>query len=240
MSEQVVVVLATGFEEIEAVTPIDVLRRAGVDVVVAGVGATAVEGAHGVTYQCDTTLEEIQTTPRAIVLPGGLPGSENLGKSGAVKELTLKVHEAGGICAAICAAPALTFAKFGLLNDCTATCYPTFEKEFDPSTKHSEDRVVVDGNIITSRGPGTSLEFSLKLACDAGGTGSCRRNPGPDARPGLTRAHTDYTPDCRVKTAQIPGPESAWPAACASAACPTPPRPTEPGSISFSPSSPEP
>ncbi len=164
MSEQIVVVLAEGFEEIEAVTPIDVLRRAGLDVLVAGLGATAVQGAHGVTYQCDVTLEEIQSTPGAIVLPGGLPGSENLGKSEAVKELTLRVHESGGICAAICAAPALTLAKFGLLDGCTATCYPTLEKEFDPSTKHSEDRVVVDGNIVTSRGPGTSLEFSLKLA----------------------------------------------------------------------------
>ncbi len=164
MSEDVVVVLAHGFEEIEAVTPIDVLRRAGLDVVIAGVGATAVQGAHGVTYQCDVALEEIRSTPRAIVLPGGLPGAENLGKSGAVKELTLRVHESGGICAAICAAPALTLAKFGLLDSCTATCYPNFEKEFDPSTKHSEDRVVVDGNIVTSRGPGTSLEFSLKLA----------------------------------------------------------------------------
>ena len=164
MSEQIVVVLAEGFEEIEAVTPIDVLRRAGLDVLVAGVGATAVQGAHGVTYRCDVALEEIQSTPGAIVLPGGLPGSENLGKSEAVKELTLRVHESGGICAAICAAPALALAKFGLLDGCTATCYPTFEKEFDPSTKHSEDRVVVDGNIVTSRGPGTSLEFSLKLA----------------------------------------------------------------------------
>ena len=164
MPEQVVVVLAHGFEEIEAVTPIDVLRRAGLDVVVAGVGATSVQGAHGVTYQCDIALEEIQSTPSAIVLPGGLPGSENLGKSEAVKELTLRVHESGGICAAICAAPALTLAKFGLLDGCTATCYPSFEKEFDPSTKHSEDRVVVDGNIVTSRGAGTSLEFSLKLA----------------------------------------------------------------------------
>ena len=104
MSEQIVVVLAEGFEEIEAVTPIDVLRRAGLDVVIAGVGATAVQGAHGVTYQCDVALEEIQSTPGAIVLPGGLPGSENLGKSEAVKELTLRVHESGGICAAICAA----------------------------------------------------------------------------------------------------------------------------------------
>ena len=164
MSEQIVVVLAEGFEEIEAVTPIDVLRRAGLDVLVAGVGATAVRGAHGVTYQCDVALEEIQSTPGAIVLPGGMPGAENLGKSEAVKELTLRVHESGGICAAICAAPALTLAKFGLLDGRTATCYPTFEKEFDPSTKHSEDRVVVDGNIVTSRGPGTSLEFSLKLA----------------------------------------------------------------------------
>lgn len=164
MSEQVVVVLATGFEEIEAATPIDVLRRAGVDVVVAGVGSTAVQGAHGVTYQCDTALEDILSTPRAIVLPGGLPGSENLGKSDAVKQMALKVNENGGICAAICAAPAFTLAKFGVLNDRTATCYPSFEKEFDPSTKHSEDRVVVDGNIITSQGPGTSLEFSLKLA----------------------------------------------------------------------------
>ncbi|MBW2493198.1 MAG: DJ-1/PfpI family protein [Deltaproteobacteria bacterium] len=164
MSEQVVVVLATGFEEIEAATPIDVLRRAGVDVVVAGVGSTAVQGAHGVTYQCDSALEDILSTPRAIVLPGGLPGAENLGKSGAVKEMALKVNENGGICAAICAAPALTLAKYGVLNDRTATCYPSFEKEFDSSTKPSEDRVVVDGNIITSRGPGTSLEFSLKLA----------------------------------------------------------------------------
>lgn len=164
MSEQIVVVLAEGFEEIEAVTPIDVLRRAGLDVLVAGVGATAVRGAHGVTYQCDVALEEIQSTPGAIVLPGGMPGAENLGKSEAVKELTLRVHESGGICAAICAAPALTLAKFGLLDGRTATCYPSFEKEFDPSTKHSEDRVVVDGNIVTSRGPGTSLEFSLKLA----------------------------------------------------------------------------
>ena len=164
MSQQIVVVLAEGFEEIEAVTPIDVLRRAGLDVVVAGVGATAVQGAHGVTYQCDVALEDIQSTPRAIVLPGGLPGSENLGKSEAVKELTLKVHESGGICAAICAAPAFTLAKFGLLDGRTATCYPSFEKEFDASTKASEDRVVVDGNIVTSRGPGTSLEFSLKLA----------------------------------------------------------------------------
>ena len=71
------------------------------------------------------------------MLPGGLPGSENLGKSGAVKDLTLKVHESGGICASLCAGPAYTLAKFGLLNGRTATCYPSFEKEFDASTASS-------------------------------------------------------------------------------------------------------
>jgi 4-methyl-5(b-hydroxyethyl)-thiazole monophosphate biosynthesis len=164
MSKRVVVVLAPGFEEIEAVTPIDVLRRANLEVTVAGVGGTAIEGSHGVTFQCDVEVEKIDVPPDAIILPGGLPGSENLGKSHAVQALTLKVRDNGGVCAAICAAPALTFARWGLLDDRTATCYPSLEKEFGSSTTHSEARVVVDGNIVTSRGAGTALEFSLRLA----------------------------------------------------------------------------
>jgi len=168
---KVLVPLAEGFEEIEAVTVIDILRRAGIEVISAGLSEGPIKGSRGVMVVPDTGLHRINDDEfDMVVLPGGLPGAENLGKSGAVKDLTLKVHKNGGICAAICAAPALTFAKFGLLNDCTATCYPTFEKEFDPSTKHSEDRVVVDGNIITSQGPGTSLEFSLKLAAMLVGT----------------------------------------------------------------------
>jgi 4-methyl-5(b-hydroxyethyl)-thiazole monophosphate biosynthesis len=164
MSKRVVVVLAPGFEEIEAVTPIDVLRRANLEVTVAGLGGNAIEGAHGVTFHCDVELEKIDDTPDAIVLPGGLPGSENLGKSQAAQALTEKVRDRGGLCAAICAAPALTLARWGLLEGRTATCYPSFEKEFGGSTTHSEDRVVVDGNIVTSRGAGTALEFSLRLA----------------------------------------------------------------------------
>ena len=101
MSKRVVVVLAPGFEEIEAVTPIDVLRRAGVEVTIAGVGGTAIEGSHGVTFQCDVELEKIDATPDAIILPGGLPGSENLGKSQPVQALTRKVQESDGVCAAI-------------------------------------------------------------------------------------------------------------------------------------------
>jgi len=158
-----VVVLAEGFEEIEAVTPIDMLRRADVKVTVAGVGGTTIEGSHGVTFQCDTRLEAIDEVPDLIVLPGGLPGSEHLGDSHEVRALTQKVHDNGGVCAAICAAPALTLARFGLLDDRTATCYPSFERHFNATTTHSEERVVVDRGIVTSRGAGTSMEFALCL-----------------------------------------------------------------------------
>lgn len=163
MAKRVVIVLAEGFEEIEAVTPVDVLRRAGVEVTLAGLSGQSVRGAHGVVYGCDTTLEAIGFVPDAIVLPGGLPGAENLGKSQAVKDLVLEVRDAGGLCAAICAAPALTFAQYGLLDGKRATCYPSFERHFGPSVRHSEERVVVDGTVVTSRGPGTAVEFSLKL-----------------------------------------------------------------------------
>ena len=173
-SKKIVVVLAPGFEEIEAVAPIDVLRRAELDVTIAGVGGTLIRGGHDVTYQCDVAIEEIDEVPDAIVLPGGLVGAENLGKSEAVRTLTLKVHESGGVCAAICAAPAMTLAKFGLLNGRTATCYPSFEGAFDSSTTHSQERVVVDGNIVTSRGPGTALEFALRLTAVLAGEDTAR------------------------------------------------------------------
>ncbi len=160
MAKQVVVVLADGFEEIEAVTPIDVLRRAGLDVTVAGLDGTAIRGSHGVTYLCDAELGAVDGTPDAIVLPGGLPGSTNLGESEAVQRLARKVHESGGICAA----PALTLSRFGLLEGRVATCHPAFMDKLGGGATPSEDRVVVDGNIVTSRGAGTALDFSLKLA----------------------------------------------------------------------------
>lgn len=163
MSKNAVVILAPGFEEIEAVTPIDMLRRADVEVTVAGVGGTSIVGSHGICVQCDIALDALEGTPDLVVLPGGLPGSENLGNSHDVRALTEKVHQNGGVCAAICAAPALTLAKFGMLDDREATCYPSFEKHFDPSTRHSEARVVVDGSVVTSRGAGTSMEFALQL-----------------------------------------------------------------------------
>ena len=94
----------------------------------------------------------------------GLPGSKNLGESNAVRRLSQKVHASGGICAALCAAPALTLSPFGLLEGRVATCHPAFMDTLGGGATPSEERVVVDGNIVTSRGAGTALDFSLKLA----------------------------------------------------------------------------
>jgi 4-methyl-5(b-hydroxyethyl)-thiazole monophosphate biosynthesis len=164
MSKQAVVILASGFEEIEAITPIDVLRRAGVEVTVAGLDGKTIEGAHGIAVEVDVQLCDYEGTPDALVLPGGLPGSKHLGASEEVKELALRVDQAGGICAAICAAPAYTLAQWGLLDGKEATCYPSCEEMFPSSVIATQNRVQVDGNIVTSRGAGTALEFAITLA----------------------------------------------------------------------------
>ena len=158
-----VVVLAEGFEEIEAVTPVDVLRRAGVDVVVAGLGRKKVTGSHGITLTADIRVKEIPDDIDALILPGGLPGAENLAACDALTTLIQTMNANGKIVAAICASPAYVLAPAGVLDGRKATCYPGCEDRFPETTSHFEDNVVRDGNIITSRGPGTALEFSLKL-----------------------------------------------------------------------------
>ncbi len=163
MSKKVLILLAEGFEEIEAVTPMDVLRRAGLEVTIAGVTGKNVKGAHGISIEADVLIDQYHETPDALILPGGMPGAQNLAKSPRVAELIKKVHAQKRIVGAICAAPALAVAPTGILNGRTATCYPGFEKDFLKEIKFSENRVVMDENIITSRGPGSALEFSLKL-----------------------------------------------------------------------------
>ncbi len=155
--------LADGFEEIEAMTPIDVLRRAGVEVVIAGVGKLQVKGSRGVQVLADVILETYEGTPDAVVLPGGIPGAENLAKSSAVSSLIQRVHASQKIVAAICAAPGLVLSKTGVLEGKKATGYPGYEKEFSSQVTYVETAVVRDGNLLTSRGPGTALEFSLEL-----------------------------------------------------------------------------
>lgn len=158
-----VVVLADGFEEIEAITQIDVLRRAGVDVTVAGLKEGAATGAHGVAVQTDRMLSAVDFEPDLVVLPGGMPGSERLGESPEVVDLLKKQHGAGRMIGAICAAPAYAPVAAGILDGKKATCYPSFETRFTSATTAVEDRVVADGNVVTSRGPGTALEFALAL-----------------------------------------------------------------------------
>ncbi len=163
MKKTVLVVLADGFEEIEAITPIDVLRRAGLDVVVAGVGKREVTGAHDIAVETDLMLEQYQGAPDAVVLPGGMPGAENLNKSEALKDLLQKMKKSGKLIAAICASPAVVLAPNGILDGKKATCFPGFEDQLGPKVKFLTDRVVADGQVITSRGPGTAMEFSLQL-----------------------------------------------------------------------------
>ncbi len=164
MSKSVLVFLANGFEEIEAVTVIDVLLRAGLAVRTVGVEGAEAVGSHGLKLKTDLAIGAVRDLPDAVILPGGMPGSDALGASAAVRELTLKVHAAGGLVAAICAAPARALAKFGVLAGKRATCFPGFEADLGPNVKFVTDRVVVDGNVVTSRAAGTAMEFSLTLA----------------------------------------------------------------------------
>jgi 4-methyl-5(b-hydroxyethyl)-thiazole monophosphate biosynthesis len=157
------VLLANGFEEIEAVTIIDVLRRAGVTTVAAGLSGErgGARGAHGITLETDVTLDALDAGPfDALVLPGGMPGSATLRDDARVQRLIQTFARDGKLVAAICAAP-IALDSAGVLRGRRATCFPGFEL---PSAELREERVVEDGNVVTSRGPGTALEFALALA----------------------------------------------------------------------------
>ncbi|MEF9853917.1 MAG: DJ-1/PfpI family protein [Hydrogenoanaerobacterium sp.] len=158
----VYVFLADGFEEMEALTPVDILRRAEIDVQTVGIGSKTVRGSHGIWVECD--LYENEPNPlnlQMIVLPGGMPGALNLEKSLVVKAFIDHCAENNIAIAAICAAPAI-LGHMGLLNDKRFTCYSGFEGEA-PLGKFTGGVCEKDGNIITSRGAGTALDFALLL-----------------------------------------------------------------------------
>lgn len=167
--KKVLVFLAQGFEEVEAVTPVDFLRRAEVDVTTVGVGGKMMTGAHNIAVQADITLAELLGSGSVvdsydgIVFPGGLPGAENLAAEGDILKLVDDFNERKKIVAAICASPGVILTKTGALEGKSATSYPGFEADFGPATTAETSRVVVDGNLITSRGPGTSAEFAIEL-----------------------------------------------------------------------------
>ncbi len=164
MKKKVLVILAEGFEDIEAITPIDILRRINVEVIVAGLSGDTVKSARGVVVTADRVLSDTDNSYDAVILPGGMPGAEHLASSAKVKKIVLEMHEKGKIVAAICASPALILAPMGLLDGKKATCFPGMEENFSAKVKFSQDKVVQDGNIITSRGPATAFLFSLKIA----------------------------------------------------------------------------
>lgn len=158
------VFLADGFEEIEALAPVDILRRAEKDVVTVGIGSDTIRASHGVVMLTDITDMQMQLDERVemIVLPGGMPGTLNLEKSAAVQGAIDYCVENRVPVAAICAAPSI-LGKKGLLSGRKATCFPGFEK-FLEGAELSDEAVVTDGMITTAVGPGASVGFGLRLA----------------------------------------------------------------------------
>jgi len=152
--------LVNGFEEIEAFTIVDVLRRAGIEVEMVGIPGTTITGAHGIRVQVDKRISEVKEEEYdGIILPGGSPGYQNLMKSSRILDIVRKLNAQGKLIGAICGAP-LVLAKAGVLETKRATVYPGLEKQL-PYPR--DERVVIDGNVITSQGPATAMEFALKI-----------------------------------------------------------------------------
>jgi len=175
MPKKVIALLAEGFEEVEAVTPIDYLRRTGIEVTVAAVNkGPTVKGARGIQAVADASLDDLSLKGKlepsswdGVVVPGGLPGADNLAASKQVGDFLKGMVGAGKLVAAICASPARVLAPLGLLVGKKFTCYPGEEKNVSPSVltgaEWKEDRVVIDGNLVTSRGAGTAGEFACAI-----------------------------------------------------------------------------
>ena len=157
------VFLATGFEDIEAIAPVDIIRRAGLEVQTVSItGERVVMSAHGVGVQADLLLEDVDfSQAKMLVLPGGLPGSTNLDACQPLTQAIVKHFDAGGAIAAICAAP-LVFGHLGLLQGCRATCYPGVSTELW-GADFSTALVERDGRIITGKGPAAAFEFGYTI-----------------------------------------------------------------------------
>lgn len=161
--------LANGFEEVEALAPLDLLRRAGLAVTTVGIGGTEITGAHGITVKADIPDSQYNDpNPQLIFLPGGMPGTLHLANSDTVKRAIETAHRQQAWIAAICAAPSI-LGDMGLLAGKEATCYPGFEEHLRGAVL-SEKRVVRDGTIITAAGMGVANELGfllVELLCGA-------------------------------------------------------------------------
>lgn len=158
----VYLLLADGFEEIEALAPLDILRRAGVEVRSVGITGKSVKGAHGIAIEADITPAEATEKMDMLILPGGMPGADNLDASPDVSILLDRAVSSGAYVAAICAAPKI-LGQRGLLSGKHAVCYPGYEELLLGAIVDREP-VTTDGKFITARGAGVAVEFALTLA----------------------------------------------------------------------------
>jgi len=165
MGKKAIVFLAEGFEEVEAVTVIDYLRRAGVDVTVAAISSfTTVRGARDIKVDADTLLAEVDSGASwdAVVIPGGKNGAVNIASCGEASKIIKNAAVAGKPVCAICASPAFVLSPLGILAGKKFTCYPGMEETVKDGV-WSGEKVVIDGNIITSRGAGTAGHFAIAI-----------------------------------------------------------------------------
>lgn len=162
---RICVPLADGFEEIEAITIIDVLRRADIETISVYLNKNPVKGAHNIFVSADNNIENMETeTLSGIILPGGMPGSENLKKSGHVMNMLKEINKKQGLIGAICAAP-MVLGHAGLLKNKKAVCFPGYEK-FLEGAVYMDEPLVKDGNIITAKGPGCAIDFALEIVSE--------------------------------------------------------------------------
>ena len=160
MNKHAIIILADGFEEVEAITPVDLLRRAGIAVTMLGLTSVDVKGSHDIVVKTDMVLNDFNGKYDALILPGG-PGHNNLLESHKVLHLINTSFQRKLLCAAICAAPSI-FGKAGILKNKKATCFPGYEDKLGEAI-FVREKVVRDENIITSRGAGTAVEFGLEI-----------------------------------------------------------------------------
>lgn len=155
--------LAQGFEEIEATAIVDVLRRAGIEVVLAGLEPGPVEGAHGIALSTDAELGDLDPLDfDLIALPGGMPGTTHLMQDERVLKAVRKLHERGRTTAAVCAAP-MVLERAGILSGVPVTSHPSVRSDLGDAVVRDAPRVIRSGTIVTSQGPGTAIEFALEL-----------------------------------------------------------------------------
>ncbi len=171
----VYVLLAEGFEEVEALTPVDLLRRAGVEVRLIGVTGSVVHGSHGIGVETDLPIEQVDwDAAEMLVLPGGMPGTTNLYAERRVTEAVRRYFDEGKYVAAICAAPSVILGGMGLLNGRRATCYPGMEEGMKGALPQRQN-CVVDGKIITACGVGGALDFACALVAALCGEETARK-----------------------------------------------------------------